>query len=358
MSSANERLNEILLDLPKYQAQWESYVANPYVRAYDLALENFNRETKAQAERDRAKAEFFVFGASILTGSVMMAAFATTSVRVLAGRAALNVICNRNLNRTFDMLHAANQNKTLMFALGGVMDEVKKLAGDQVKKAAEKFASSEPMASATTSINYKTRLEDFINANFICIHDLVEDVRKDNSLTDAAKNRVAELARKVPFCNPPAGRKVNEQRLAQKMELLFYMVAVLDSDKLVSYAPSVGGSDHTIGREIEYSKKSISQLPSAQDYPKETQPRLMRSPLPHYAPGQRVTYENIGSGIRDRIDALSVQTGNGKFYPDQNVVEKMFVNPTQHSHMLKAEFIINKLSKDTTPQALTEVKSI
>ncbi|MFD1745016.1 hypothetical protein ACFSE1_06015 [Rhizobium helianthi] len=356
MSSANDRLNEVLLELPKYKSQWESYVANPYVRAYDLAVQNFTREAKAQAERDRTKAELFVLGASILTGSVMMAAFATTSVRVLAGRTMLNVVCNNNLNRTFDMLHAASTNKTLMFALGSVMDEAKKLAGNHVKKAAETFTSSAPMASAATAINYKTRIEDFINANHICVHDLVQGVRDDRLINESGKNRIAELTRRIPFCNPPSGRKVDEQRLSQKMELLFYMASVLDSDELVQYAPAMNGSDQTIGRTVEYSSSSINQMPSASDYPKETLPRLVGRPTPHYQPGQRIRYKNIGGGIRDRIDLLSLQTGNGKFYPDQNMLEKFLVDPTQHAQIMKAEQVINRLSADARPRALTEVR--
>lgn len=358
MSVANDRLNEIVLRLPKHKSQWESFVGNPYVRAYDAALENFARETKAQAERDKLKAELFVLGASILTGSVMMAAFATTSVRVLAGRAALNIICNNNLNRTFDMLHAASTNKTMMFALGSVLDEAKKVAGKQVNKAAETFTSSQPMLSAKTAINYKTRIEDFINFSHICVQDILEGVRDDKQIDDAGKSKIADLTTKMPFCNPPSGIKIDEQRLSQKMELLFYMASVLESDQLVRYAPATGGSDATIGREVEYSRKPISQLPSASDYPKETYPRLVGKPLPHYEAGQRIRYNNIGGGIRDRIDLLSTQTGNGKFYPQQNVVEKLFVDPTDHAQLMKAEQIINRLSADARPRQLTDVRMI
>ena len=79
VSAATDRLNDILVELPKYRSQWETNVANPYVRAYDLAVDNFQKTTKAQEARDRMLAELFVFSASVLTGSIMMAAFATTS---------------------------------------------------------------------------------------------------------------------------------------------------------------------------------------------------------------------------------------------------------------------------------------
>ncbi|WP_117190521.1 hypothetical protein [Rhizobium terrae] len=358
MPSATERLNDILLELPKYKSQWQLNVANPYVRAYDLAVENFNRETKAQAERNRLAAELFVFAASILTGSVMMAAFATTSVRVLAGRAMLSMVCNNNLNRTFELMHVAANNKVLMFALGGILDEAKKLANKQVTSAAKSLTGSAPIAASPTALNYMTRLDDFINANHICVHNFIQGVRDDQSINEANKSKLADLARGIPFCNPPAGRRVDEQKLSQKMELLFYMTAVLDSDKLVTYAPATGGTVGGMGRDVEYGRKAIPQMPRAGDYPKEIAPKFVGRPFVPYDPGQRIEYDNIGSGIRDRINTLSMQTGNGRFYPAQNFAEKILIDPTSHVQMVKAEQVINRLTNDARPRQLTDVRMI
>ncbi|WP_245314290.1 hypothetical protein [Rhizobium sp. R634] len=358
VSAATERLNDILVELPKYKSQWETNVSSPYVRAYDLAIDNFQKTTKAQEARDRMLAELFVFSASILTGSIMMAAFATTSVRVLAGRAALSVICNNNLNRTFNVMHAAVSNKVVMFALGGVLDEAKKLANKQVTSAAEKLTSSAPVASAPTALNFKTRIDDFIAINHVCVHDFVRGVQHDNTISEAGKSRLAELVAQTPFCNPPESRRVDENRLSQKMELLFYMSAVLDSDKLVTYAPSTGGTVGGIGRDIEYGKKAIPQLPSATDYPKSISPRLTGRPFQPYDPGQRIEYDNIGSVVRERINTLSRLTGNSSFYPEQNSLEKLFIDPTSGAQMAKAEQIINRLSADARPKQLTDVRMI
>ncbi|MDO1583081.1 hypothetical protein [Rhizobium oryzicola] len=359
MSSAKERLNNIMIDIDDIKSRWEVNVGSPYVRAYDAAVDNFNRETKAQGERDRALAELFVFGASILTGSIMMAAFATTSVRVLAGRAMLNVICNNNLNRTFEMVHAASGNKTVMFALGGVLDQAKKIAGEHVKTASERLVASTSIASAPTSVNYMTRISDFIKRSGSCLHELLKGVRDDSSISESDKAKVADLAASIPFCNPPSGNRIDEQRLAQKMELLFYMAAVLDSDQLVTYAPATGGDTVAgMGRDVEYSRKSIAQMPSATDYPKATAPRYTGRPFQPFEPGQKIEYNNIGSGIRDRINKLSMATGNGQFYPQQNFAEKLLIDPTSMTQMVKAEQIINRLATEARPRQLTDVRMI
>jgi len=358
VASANQRLGDILVKLPKYKSQWELNVASPYVRAYDAAVLSYNNEMKAQGERDRATAEMFVLAASILTGSVMMAAFATTSVRVLAGRAIVRVICNNNLNRTFNLMVAANNNKAFMFALGGVLDEAKKIANKQVTKLAEGLTSTGTQISAPTSVNYESRLMDFIRASHICTHSFIEGVKEDNSISEAHKAQVVDMAARIPFCNPPAGSNVDEKKLAEKMELLFYMSSVLDSDRLVTYAPSYGGSVGAIGRETEYDKKSISQMPSDPRYPKAVYPKFNGRPFASYDPGQRIEYENIGSGIRDRVNKLSVSTGNGPFYPSQSFVEKKLFDPTGHTQMVKAEQIISRLYNDARPRQLTDVRMI
>ncbi|MBW6425282.1 hypothetical protein KX729_28020 [Rhizobium sp. XQZ8] len=360
MASANQRLGDILVRLPKYKSQWELNVVSPYVRAYDAAVRNYDNEMKAQGERDRATAEMFVLAASVLSGSIMMAAFASTSVRVVAGRAIVRVICNNNLNRTFNLVAAANSNKAFMFALGAVLDEAKKVAGKQVTKLAESATSSATLVSAPTSVNYETRLMDFVRASHICTHEFIEGVKDDASISEADKLKVVDMTARIPFCNPPSGNSIDEPKLAEKMELLFYMSGVLDSDRLVVYSPAAsGGTVGGMGRDNEYSRKSISQMPSdTANYPKAVAPKFTGKPFVPYGTGQRIEYENIGSGIRDRINKLSINTRNGPFYPSQNFAEKFLFDPTGHAQMVKAEQIISKLYNDARPRQLTDVRMI
>ncbi len=357
VSLATDRLNNILIELPKYKSQWQLNVASPYVRAYDLAIDNFQRTTKAQQARDKMIAELFVLSASILTGSVMMAAFATSSLRVLTSRAALRVICNNNLNRTFDAMHAANNNKVLMFALGGVLDEAKKAAGKQITSAVEGLTSSSSIASAPTALNFLTRVEDFINTNHICVHKFVQGVRDDGSISDASKTHLADLVAKTPFCNPPESRRVDENRLSQKMELLFYMDAVMESDKLVSYIPGNGGMYGP--SEIELSKKSIPELTSSPGYPQSTVPRLKGGFPMRVEPGQRVEYDGLGSVVSERVNRLHSQILGQQFFPPQSTLASMVSSPSVNKEQVaKAERVIGQLGVAARPQGLADIKML
>lgn len=356
MSQASERLNNVLLDLPKYQAQWQVAVASPYVRAYDVAFQKFQDTMKKQEDHNKMIAELFVLSASILTGSVMMAAFATASLRVLAGRAALEVVCRNNLYTTFNAMHAISSSKSAMFALGGILDEAKKVAGKQIEAAALKLSKSTDIASSSSAINLLTQVNDFINTNQISLHEATTSVRDSSAIPDASKLKFAELIRKAPFCNPPTGNRVNEIKLAEKMELLFYMSAVLDSDELVTSIPDAMPNPDGIGpSRSEVSRKSISQMPSAKDYPKASNGPIGR--WPNYNPQTEIRYRDIGAEVRDRIDTLNKSVNGASFFGHAGILERMqFVNPTKAEHLRKAEQISYTLSVDARPRNMLDVR--
>jgi hypothetical protein len=356
MSSAAERLSAILLDLPKKKSQWQLNVTNPYVRSYDLAYTNFQKTLKAQASRDQMAAEFFVFAAAVLSGSVLMAAFASTSLRVLAGRAMLRTICNNNLNRTFDAVHATVNSRTAMFALGSIMDKAKAVAGKQITSAVESFTTSAPVAQSQTALNFLTRLDDFINVNHISVHEFVTTIRDDSSIKDSDKIMLADLVETTPFWQAPRSARIDENRLSQQMELLFYMASVLDSDSLVRYAPAVGTGIGGAGGEAIYGKTSISQMPSAPNYPKETMPKHVGGVALGFEPGQRIEYGNLGSLVRERVDTLSRRVMGTPFYPEQNVALRVIGNdPTGSAQLSKAEQIVTRLSMQARPKQLNDV---
>lgn len=354
MSSAADRLNSMLRDLEKKKNQWKLNVTNPYVRSYDLAYKNYQETLKAQAARDKMAAELLVFTAGVLSGSVLMAAFASSSLRVLAGRAMLRTICNNNLNRTFDAVHAVSNNKAAMFALGSIMDKAKGVASKHITAAVENFTASPSIAQSETSVNFLTRMDDFLIVNQISVYDFLKGVLEDSEIKESDKLMLANMVETTPFWQAPRSNRIDENRLAQQMELLFYMTSVLDSDTLVRHAPSIGnGVGGGIGEGIR-SKERINQIPTAKDYPKEAEPKIIRGAT--YEPGQRIEYDDLGSVVRGRIDTLSRAVTGSPFYPQQSVALRIVGNdPTGREQMVKAEQIITRLSAQTRPKQLSDV---
>lgn len=357
MSAANERLNAILIDLPAKRSQWEKNVVNPYVRAYDMAYDSYQKTLTAQAAHDRMVAELFVLAASVLSGSVMMAAFASSSLRVLAGRAMLKAICNNNLNRTFNAVHAISNSETAMFALGGLLDAAKNLAGKQIQSAMEDLTKSPPIAASPSALNFLTRMVDFIDANHIALHGFVRGVIDDASISDDNKVKIAQLVAQTPFWNAPTSRRVDETSLSQKMELLFYMQAVMDSDFLVQYAPIISASSlGGTGAEAIYSRKSIAQSPAAPDYPKETLPKLHGGLLPYFEPGQRIQYDRLGSVVEERVNKVSQFVLGSPFFAETGIFDYIKGSSANDSkNIVKAEQIINRLAMAARPKNYNDV---
>ncbi len=358
MSSATDRLNAILIDLPSKKSQWEKNVVNPYVRAYDMAYDNYQKTLQAQAARDRMVAELFVLAASVLTGSVMMAAFASSSLRVLAGKAMLQTICNNNLNRTFNAIHAINKSETAMFALGGVLDAAKSLAGKQVQAAVEDLTKSPPIAASPSALNFLTRMMDFVDANHITLHGIVRGVIDDKTMSDDNKLKIAELMTQTPFWNAPASRRVDETSLSQKMEMLFYMQAVLDSDFLVdTINVPLGTPDMAPSQPIEMSRKPIDIMPSSPNYPKLGAQKIGNGR--GWEQTRSVEYNSLGSAIRNRINVVSKMVTGVPFYAENGIMASMFERSSdRRDQLLKAEQIITRLALQTRPKQFTDVVTL
>ncbi|MDQ0454599.1 hypothetical protein [Rhizobium paknamense] len=355
MSAAKDRLNAILIDLPAKNSQWEKNVVNPYVRAYDMAYGNYQKTLAAQAAHDRMVAELFVLAASVLTGSVMMAAFASSSLRVLAGRAMLQTICNNNLNRTFNAVHAVSNSQTAMFALGGVLDAAKSLAGKQVQAAVEDLTKSPPMAASPSALTFLTYMSDFVYTNHITLHKLVRGVLDDASITDDNKQKIADLVTRTPYWNAPENRRVDETSLSQKMELLFYMQAVLDSDFLVdTISVPVTTPYMTQSQIVEVGRKPIEIMPSSPNYPKLGAQKIGGSRGMDRT--RSVEYNSLGSAIRNRINVVSQMAVGAPFYAENGMMASMFEkNSDRRDQLLKAEQIITRLALQTRPKQFTDV---
>lgn len=345
----SDRLQEYIDNISLKAALWRRNVGTPYIRAYDRAYDNYQKALKEQSERDKAEAELLVLAASVLTGSVMMAAFATTSLRTVAGRALLHVICERNLDRTFNALHAVSNNKVAMFAIGAILDEAGSRVTKQVQDAANDLMVRNSVATSPTALNYMTRIQDFMDSNEICARTVANAVRA-SALSEAEKHRMVARLEAAPFYNPPASARIDEVRLSEKMELSMYMVAILDSDTLVkTEGHSSMGQFPAMPRMTE---QPIQKSPSARDYPQATMPQYSYG---YVGPYQHVGITELGSGLRRKVDELYGRTIGGRFYQDRGLFNG---GPsTTHTELVKAETTLDRLGDIMRPATMTDVRT-
>ncbi|MER0237083.1 hypothetical protein [Fulvimarina sp. MAC8] len=347
-----DRITRYIRDIQMKQNLWNLNVASPYTRAYDAAFERYQDTLKRQSQRDRAEAELLIFAASVVTGSVMMAVFAQTSLRILAGRALLSTICDRELNRTFNALHAISNSNVAMFALGRILDEAKGQTRKHLTDAAADLTRKTDMATADTALNFQTRIGDFVRSNAICAHQAAAAVQDNTALDDAEKDAIAARLETAPFFNPPSGSLLNEERLAEKLELSFYMTAVLDSDFLVHIEPQFATSVPGVVAGGAMTERSIEMSPSSDRYPVSTEVRPMFGGI-----GARdvVSIRDLGGTIRHRIDTLHRSIFNRPFYTDSGGL--FGGKPTTRRELIKAETVLSDLAHLTRPQSIADVRT-
>lgn len=148
---------------------WRANVTLPYIEAYSAAFDGYQKAIADQKETDKQRAELFVAGASILTGSVLMAGVATSSLRALAGRAGLQIICSNNMSRTFNALHIISSNKAMMFALGKIADEAKSRIGKEAENTVTQYMQANShVISSTTPLMQHVQLERILDNHELC----------------------------------------------------------------------------------------------------------------------------------------------------------------------------------------------
>lgn len=348
----SERLRRYMDEIDNKARHWNRNVGRPYVRAYDAAFSSYNNAWNEQKEDDKTKAELFVLAASIATGSVMMAVLATSSLRVVAGRVLLDTICKYNLNRTFEVLHFTATNKAAMFAIGKVLDESRSRIGKEIQQAALKAMTSGSIVPSASAINYFTRISDFVDTNAICAHETAVAIR-DSDLSTVEKDRLVEQLEQASFYNPPPLGCINEQTLANRMELSFFMSDILNSDYLVERVTETL-SNPMLAAKVGAVPVSTRRTPiEAMPRDRQNYPHQYRSQANHPREGQNTSHSveinGPGRKVRDRIDTLHKNLhGNRPFFRDQAFYD--LTAATRHVELQQAQRILEETGDIMRPR--------
>ena len=328
--------------------QWRSKAINPYLIGYTLAFDGFTKTMKAQADADKARAELCVSIVSIVGGSLLMATVGESALRVVAGNAALDFICNRNLNRTFNALAITSENKTFMFALGKTLDALKDETGKRIKDRATELLKSEEIKTSNPLVKY-LEFDSLIRNHITAANHAAETIEADTKMEEAKKAAAFAALNAAPICSPPTGN-IDSNLLAQKIELGIYLTKVMTSGVLDNWGPASYGQ--TNPRPI--SEAPIAQRPLAPDYP--------RSNLKPDGSGQTIGYTMTsdpfsGAGaVRDRIDELHKAVFKEDFYPKIGVFGT-YMAEQKRAEVVKAEQTLDRLGRDTQPPSLLRIRS-
>lgn len=298
-----------VVELPLKKEIW-GYTADDYIQAFTLAHHNynatFNRQRWWNGQKEELTTEFLIVATTIVTGSFMVASFGSASLGVLAENAALKIICDNNLERTFAGLYWLRTNPTATFALGAIKDEASKKIKDSVTRAVRNHLTGMDIKvdSMGDPLVEAKKLEAFLKRSFVCTSEFAADVRKNKSLGSEDKRKILEQLQKVPIFNPPH-KSININELRDRIELSFYMALLLDSDYLRDYAGKTTRP---------FREKPITAMPGSSAYPPPVRyypqppPRSVLDLKPR-APAGTVVGGDTGLGFYSRVE-IDPRAGN------------------------------------------------
>lgn len=347
------RLVQFRADVEDGLLAWNLRVGQPYVRAYSAAFDAYKTTLDDQREADKARAELFVTVASIVTCSVLMAAVAQTSLRLLARDAALNVICRYNLNRALNAAAAAEGSKTFVFAIGKVLDEAKSQIGKEVQNVVNQAVQDNHNVVATASPTAQASvIQSFLDNNKLCAHAIGKLVDESPKLSAAQKTAMFDKLRAAPILNPPRS-KVDEGKLASKIELCLFMALVLDTDSLEDVPAQFFGDDpNPLAVAMQTRSRRIQTMPSDPRYPRPSDPGFKSWGIPAH---QSVAFGRLGSKIKAETDVAHRAVYGSAFFtshwfaggPDRGELE---------SDLRRAEQVVKRLARETSPTSIGEIK--
>jgi hypothetical protein len=350
MCDAGTKVRDFMADLNTWQEAWRTWAVRPYSMAWRTACRTFKETVKSQRELEQKRLELGLTALSICGGGILTAVFADAALKNAAHSVVLDVICKNNLERAFTVAYKIEKSKTASFIVGALWDEA------QTRLTAGLKASLEPTAAQFPAIN--TFLQSNSDDNLPdALHQFVGEARlkldaiavwlRDHArlidgtkLTDQQKIAILEQLRRAPFCSPPS-ETIDDGRLAERIELAFYMNMVLDSDSLVISNVTATGHSADIPWPTTQSTK-ITRMPSSGHYPKESR-QAMRDRGQIWSSQTSIVYDKIGSKIVERMEALYPRNGFGNkfFLTDADLLGNQAPN---RETLIRAEHTLQRMA--------------
>ena len=330
-------------DLPGFKEDWENHFTIPYVLAYNKACNSYKETIAAQAASDKTRAELFILAASILSGSVLMTVFATTSVRTILANRLLNTICNNNMEVTFKAFAWASNNRTAKFVLGAIADKTSEVVGDAAKEAASSLTAHQAPLERRDALEFDLIMRRFLGLNSACARKVAESIRDNRRLSDSRKDELIAELRSSYFHRPPQQNIIPVQTLADRIELSFYLTDLLDSDYTRTVTETASQWGPAVGRGP---RRPIETMPSAGNYPVSHSESI--PPLHNVRTGIEVGVRTPGGDVRKRTDDLHKSIFGTNFYPHQNFFERQ-VYESGRTDLRNAETRIGELAHRMRP---------
>lgn len=310
-------LDAFLADLENAKDNYKQNWVIPYGSAYTRAHAKFEKTLRDQDDYNKLKAELFLTAATLGFGAGIGAAFGKTAFRTVVADNALTIICNNNMTRMFNAMHAVSASVPGTFIVDQVWDNVASHVNSAVKtQVASIFNGPAASASVRQPQEMQNDLERYVLRIKTATHEVGASLRDSKTLSAQQKAGFATALRNSSFYkNRPLQDLIpNIQAAADTIELSFYMVMVMNSDYW---------REHTIGfqgqREIDRFRRlgEVTTATTDPSYGKGAAGRSSSGFGYNSFTTVDVGYDNLGSKVLDRVNELFQARYKRDFIPNR-----------------------------------------
>ncbi|MEA3643981.1 MAG: hypothetical protein VBE63_29265 [Lamprobacter sp.] len=310
-------LQNYLDELPQADRLYHANWVVPYSNAYVEAHAEFKKTLADQAAYDKMMAEIAIMALTLPIGAGMSALFAKSGVasaKQFALSKTVDIICNKNMERTFNALSVVANSPAASYIADKAWDEAAGKLSTATKAKVSKLI--QPMPLTTNTIHdplvAKGNMERYLALVTASAHEIAQSLAMNDSLSPdqrnalAAKLMRAPLIKRMPYtANIPA-------KAAQYIELNMYMTLILENDIAESYS---GGAVWG-GASITTTKQPTNVPPSHADYPKPYNKTTTHGSgfATSAAINTRVIKVELGHKIWERINTIHKGLFGSPFY--------------------------------------------
>lgn len=316
--------------------EWQRKVHSQYAMAYNTAHEEYAKTAARQDATDKAQGEFFAAVVSVMSCSVALSVMARISLPKIAMRVGIRSIGVVNTREMMKFIQTGRQHPGVAFAFGKAYDSVQGAAGDKFKQIAASLVQELGRGLTAVSPHNRTlQLSNILTAKRDHAIRMAWEIEANRGLGVSQKATAMRDLYQSPFMNPPSNA-IDQEALAKKIELAFYMNKVLEGDYILTHFPIEM-------RTPAVRSNGVDALPSQGHYPKNQSP--------HGRPGatwNTVEYERPGMDFQSKIDELHKAVYKKPFY-EAGYVRRLLPGGDRRE-LVKAEAVLNQLSFDTRPK--------
>ncbi len=329
--------------------RWRRTVVLPFGGAYHSAYDSVMKAVKDQVDHydeiEKLKFELAMAALAIAGGSVLTAVYANSALKHAAKETALDFVCKREMQKTFNAMHLVESNPVLSFMGGKVWDTAEGKSLAAMRKAIEPKTGQYKSLGQTLSKPYE--IKENIDKFALELRERGVDMLwaiRGLPFSYEVRHALAMNALRSKYLEPPS-KELSKSTLIPKVQCTLFMQVLTASDK-VEFS-RVGRRMRSVpgyrpknqGPKTFY--KDIPQSASGKNYPKASSGNYTRGNVYNTS----VTMPGVGNNFMESIDKNHQAVFKKDFFTSGEYWDWSFTGNEVKSIVKRAETTLGDLAK-------------